>query len=416
MRESLNRLTSTTIVATNCFYDNAAKSWVSETFHLFDRYKLYQEHKRQGSLLPLSFIELSEAFARSVAIAHYIKDIDLKTYYDLELPISKRLFRYLDKNRYNKSRYEEGLMKMAQKLPLNYTYPSQVKQKLIRSHEELLDKHYLAHVAYHCTKQGEEKVVYEFGAHVTDGDRQPPHDTSPSRQLVLDFYRSLAGRPTLAYSPTAKELALAEEYLATYGPECATALIQHTIEAARGADFPIQQFGGTKHLLPQALAAWEKRAEQARAREVERDVAALEHYRRQTQEQLAQVVDALSPEVLETFEQRARAQLSLPEQNFGARFLLKLKRDELILQEHLGFAIWPHLMAQLKDRLETTVFTDTMQPCQLEGIDGDTLIISVPSQELKQRLAQEYVGLLEAFACAGEKDYHIHILIRGKRG
>jgi len=110
---------------------NAAKSWVSETFHLFDRYKLYQEQKRQGSPLPLSFIELSEVFARSVAIANYIKDLDLKTYYSLELPISKRLFRYLDKNRYNKSRYEEAIMKMAQKLPLNYTYPSQVKQKLI---------------------------------------------------------------------------------------------------------------------------------------------------------------------------------------------------------------------------------------------------------------------------------------------
>ena len=101
IRESLNRLTSTTIAATNCFYDNAAKSWVSETFHLFDRYKLYQEQKRQGSPLPLSFIELSEVFARSVAIANYIKDLDLKTYYSLALPISKRLFRYLDKNRYN---------------------------------------------------------------------------------------------------------------------------------------------------------------------------------------------------------------------------------------------------------------------------------------------------------------------------
>ena len=49
MRDSLNRLTSTTIVATNCFYDNLAKSWVSEAFHLFDRYKLYQERKGRAS-------------------------------------------------------------------------------------------------------------------------------------------------------------------------------------------------------------------------------------------------------------------------------------------------------------------------------------------------------------------------------
>jgi plasmid replication initiation protein len=45
MRDALDRLTSTTVVATNCFYDNLAKSWVSEAFHLFDRDKLYQERR-----------------------------------------------------------------------------------------------------------------------------------------------------------------------------------------------------------------------------------------------------------------------------------------------------------------------------------------------------------------------------------
>jgi len=53
-------------------------------------------------------------------------------------------------------------MKMAQKLPLNYTYPSQVKQKLMRAHAELLEKHYLTQVLYRLTQQGEEKVIYEW--------------------------------------------------------------------------------------------------------------------------------------------------------------------------------------------------------------------------------------------------------------
>ena len=33
LRVALNRLISTTIAATNCFYDNLAHSWVSESFH-----------------------------------------------------------------------------------------------------------------------------------------------------------------------------------------------------------------------------------------------------------------------------------------------------------------------------------------------------------------------------------------------
>src|ERR671919_152701 len=73
MRDSLNRLTSTTIVATNCFYDNLAKSWVSEAFHLFDRYKLYQERKGRAASPHLSFVEMSEFFYRSVAVANNIK-------------------------------------------------------------------------------------------------------------------------------------------------------------------------------------------------------------------------------------------------------------------------------------------------------------------------------------------------------
>jgi hypothetical protein len=361
-----------------------------------------------------SFIELSEVFARSVAIANYIKDLDLKTYYSLELPISKRLFRYLDKNRYNKSRYEETVMKMAQKLPLNYTYPSQVKQKLMRAHEELLEKHYLMQVLYRFTKQGEEKVIYEFGERETSGERKPQRDMPAVRHLVLDFYRCLTGRPMPSYVPTAPELALAEEYLTTYGPECATALVRHALEAARGANFPIQKFGGTKHFLPQALAAWEKQIEQEAAREVERDARELEKYRCQTQEQLAQVIEALPSEVLEVFENQAKAQLSLQDHGFGAHFMVKLKRDELILHEHLGFSIWPQLLAQLSERLEPDLFLDTIQPCRLEGIEGNTLIISAPDQKSKQRLIQQYLGLFEGLARGQKNDYRIRILARGK--
>jgi hypothetical protein len=274
------------------------------------RYKLYQEQKRQGSPLPLSFIEISEVFVRSVAIANYIKDLDLKTYYSLALPISKRLFRYLDKNRYHKSRYEESLMKMARKLPLNYTYPSQVKQKLTRAHEELLGKHYLTEITYRFTQQGEEKVIYAFAERETPGDKKPHRDMPTARQLVLDFYRALTGKPTLSYMPTTKEFALAEEYLTTYGAEQAAALVRYALDAARGASFPIQHFGGTKSFLPQALAAWEKHTEQEATREAERDASVLEKCRHQTQEKLSQALDTLPPDVLEAFENRARAQLN----------------------------------------------------------------------------------------------------------
>jgi hypothetical protein len=150
------------------------------------------------------------------------------------------------------------------------------------------------------------------------------------------------------------------------------------------------------------------------AREATRDASELEKYRRQTQEKLVQVLDTLPPDVLEALEKRAQAQLDIEAPSFGSRFMVKLKRDELILHEHLGFSIWPQLLAQLSDRMEADLFTTLMQPCRLEGIEGETLILSAPDPQIKKRLVEGHMGLLEALARGHKKAYRICILARDK--
>jgi plasmid replication initiation protein len=341
MRDSLNRLTSTTIVATNCFYDNLAKSWVSEAFHLFDRYKLYQERRGRAASPHLSFFEMSEFFYRSVAVANYIKDLDLGIYYTLALPISKRLFRYLDKNRYKKRRYEETVMRMAYKLPLTYAYPSQVKQKLAPAHEELLRRGYLTRVTYDMTREGEEKVVYEFADREARTSGSSVVGDGPAGQLVLDFYTRLTGTHDLDYNPAPKEVSLAQEYLTAYGPERAAFVVRHALEAAKAAAFPMQMFGGTKNFLPQALAAWEGRAEAEEAGR-EADARADEQRRRERDERerrrrLADMRAALSGEALAALKHRAEEALAtegVARTRLGYEVLVKLKIDEFLEQEY----------------------------------------------------------------------------------
>ncbi len=337
MRDSLNRLTSTTIVATNCFYDNLAKSWVSEAFHVFDRYKLYQERKGRAASPHLSFVEMSVFFHQSVAVANYIKDLNLGIYYGLALPISKRLFRYLDKNRYKKSRYEETLMRMAYKLPLTYAYPSQVKQKLAPAHEELLRHGYLTNVTYDVTREGEEKVIYEFADGETRAGGSSMVEDGVASQLVLDFYTQLTGTRDLVYDPAPKEVALAQEYLTTYGPERAAFAVRHALEAARAVDFPIQTFGGTRNFLPQALAAWERCTEVEEARRKE-EARVAEQLRRERDEgerrrRLAELRAALSDEALATLRHRAQEALAkdgVDRTHLGYDVLVKLKMDDLL--------------------------------------------------------------------------------------
>jgi hypothetical protein len=340
MRDSLNRLTSTTIVATNCFYDNLAKSWVSEAFHVFDRYKLYQERKGRAASPHLSFVEMSTFFHQSVAVANYIKDLNLGIYYTLALPISKRLFRYLDKNRYKKRRYEETVMRMAYKLPLTYAYPSQVKQKLAPAHEELLRHGYLTRVTYDLTRDGEEKVIYEFADGETRTGGNSVVDEGAAGQLVLDFYTQLTGTCDLAYDPVPKEMALAQDYLATYGPERAAFVVRHALEAAKAVDFPMQTFGGTKNFLPQALAAWDKHTKSEEATR-EAESRAGEQLRREREERerrqrLTDMRASLSDAALATLRHRAEAALAadgVARTRLGYEVLVRLKMDDLLEQE-----------------------------------------------------------------------------------
>jgi plasmid replication initiation protein len=416
LRVALNRLISTTIAATNCFYDNLAQSWVSESFHLFERYRVYHEQKRRGAAPPRSFIEMSEVFYRSVALANYIKNLNLALYYRLTSATSKRLFRYLDKNRYQKAQYEEGLVKLARKLPLQAAYPSQIKQKLARAHTELQQQGYLATVTYVVTPQGEDKVTYTFAAPPALDSSAPTVAALTAAQLVLDFYERLTGKPTLPYSPTAKDLTLAEEYLTTYGPACAAFIGRHALAAAQAAAFPIQTFGGTKQFLPQALAAWASHTEAATAREAAQataqEQAELAVVRQQTQDRLAQVLQGLSPEQRQQVEQRAKARLTLREHDLGYRVMLQCACEELVLEEQLGFDCWPRLLTQVRAHGGTQDRDDVLEACRLEAILEDALIVSVPTAQAQAHVIERYLPLLEDLASTPPQRTRIRVLVR----
>jgi hypothetical protein len=159
---------------------------------------------------------------------------------------------------------------------------------------------------------------------------------------VLEFYAQLTGTCSLAYDPAPKELTLAQDYLATYGPECSTFIVRHALETARAVDFPIQKFGGTKNFLPQALVAWGKRAETEEAKR-EAEARVDEQLRREQAERdqrrrLAEIRTSLPADTLETL--RCRAQEALAEDGvertrLGYDVLVKMKLDELLAREFM---------------------------------------------------------------------------------
>jgi hypothetical protein len=134
-------------------------------------------------------------------------------------------------------------------------------------------------------------------------------------------------------------VALARDYLTTYGPERATFVVRHALEAAKAVGFPMQTFGGTKNFLPQALAAWEKQAGIPEAtREAESRASEQRRREREERERRRRLADrraALSGETLAALRRRAEEALTadgVDRTRLGYEVLVKIKMDDLLEQ------------------------------------------------------------------------------------
>lgn len=95
----------------------------------------------------------------------YTKPLDASFYFSLERPLSKRLYRYVDKVRNGRGSFEIGLRALADVLGLEYRYPSDIKDGLAGAHAELRARGYLLDAQYAPLATGAgEKVGYTFRA------------------------------------------------------------------------------------------------------------------------------------------------------------------------------------------------------------------------------------------------------------
>ena len=175
LRKSLDRLLGVTITAKRAFWDRATKGYVDVGFHIIDDYAIFDElrgRKGPGSLAPKSFVRWNKTIFASF-LAGYVKRLDLGTYLRLDSAVSRRLYRYLDKKRYDgKGRFQISMTKLAfEHLGMSRTYfPSHIRAELARAHEELLRCGFLRGVDYEPSVNTRETVVvYRFGKAV-----QPP--------------------------------------------------------------------------------------------------------------------------------------------------------------------------------------------------------------------------------------------------
>ncbi len=197
IEEALHRWVGVVLMYENAWWDNAAKSWVDEQFHVLDNVTLYDRERwrtsgrsarlgkgdRGGSKadkppLPLSSFRWNEVIFQSFQSGN-LKQLDLEFYLKLRLPTTKRMYRFLDKRFYRRSRLDFDLRSLAcEHVGLSRSYaPTELKRRLKPALEELEQLGFLEPLGpeerYSYVKRGCWKIIFIRGSRATAEAQDP---------------------------------------------------------------------------------------------------------------------------------------------------------------------------------------------------------------------------------------------------
>ncbi len=120
------------------------RTQMTKGFHVIDDYTLW--HQEEAVEDHKSYILWGERIWKSIQ-SGYIKQLDIEFYYQIENPLARRLYRFLDKMTYYRpSRpYVIDIFALANKLGMvAYEFPTHLKRPLSKAADELVANGYLA--------------------------------------------------------------------------------------------------------------------------------------------------------------------------------------------------------------------------------------------------------------------------------
>jgi hypothetical protein len=204
IEEALHRWVGVVLMYENAWWDNVAKSWVDENFHVLDNVSLYDRERRrpagkagkpaarsvkrskkaegEAEPLPLSSFRWNEVIFQSFQSGN-LKQLDLEFYLRLRLPTTKRMFRFLDKRFYRRERLDFDLRTLAcEHIGLSRSYaPTELKRRLKPALEELEGLGFLEPLSpeerYSYIARGQWRIIL-IRARAARGGPAPAEDVS----------------------------------------------------------------------------------------------------------------------------------------------------------------------------------------------------------------------------------------------
>jgi len=160
IRQSLRRISSTTLTSENAYYSKAEERFLSDTFQIWSVH--FSRTKRGDSVRERHTLRFHPIFIRNY-LAQYLKGLDPGFYWALPSPLAKRLYRLVDLERAGSLMWQTDLFDLRQQIPLTgYSYVSELKRALEPAHQELVRRGFLDGVEYRGKSGVSYQVSYDF--------------------------------------------------------------------------------------------------------------------------------------------------------------------------------------------------------------------------------------------------------------
>src|SRR3984957_2839767 len=235
IEEALNRWVGVVLMYENAWWDNTAKSWVDENFHVLDNVTLYDKERRkraggkpgkagskpatgrrprktgaEGDPLPLSSFRWNEVIFESFQSGN-LKQLDLEFYLSLRLPSTKRMFRFLDKLFYRRGRLDFDLRTLPREhIGMSRAYaPTDLKRRRKPALEELEQLGFLEPLdpeeRYSWVSRGCWRIILIRGQSAqTDDPPAPPETSALADALIARGVTAKVANELVASHPPAR--------------------------------------------------------------------------------------------------------------------------------------------------------------------------------------------------------------------
>lgn len=209
IRQSLRRISSTTLTSENAYYSKAEERFLSDTFQVWSVH--FSRTKRGNSVRERHTLRFHKIFIRNY-LAQYLKGLDPEFYWALPSPLAKRLYRLVDLERDGSLIWKADLFNLRQQIPLTgYSYVSELKRALDPAHCELIRRSFLNGVEYRGKSGILYRVSQEFArrqkARELSGD---PGELFAIERLTSEGIRGDVARDLVAYHGSDKCLRYAD--------------------------------------------------------------------------------------------------------------------------------------------------------------------------------------------------------------